>query len=283
MEILVLGAGGMAGHMISIYLREQGHQVTGYSRKSLSYCDTFIGDAFHQETIVEAIRSKPYDAVVNAIGVLNRAVDHNLSEAILLNSYLPHFLADRLRNSATRLIHLSTDCVFSGRTGNYHENSVKDGETQYDRTKALGEVIDSTNLTIRTSIIGPDRSESGIGLLNWFLKQKGPVNGYSSAIWTGVTTHTLAQAIQAALMEQLTGLYHLVNNSKISKFELLSLFNRVLKLEPIDILPSDAVKLDKSLVNNRTDFSFRVPSYEEMLEQLKEWIDAHQELYPHYY
>jgi len=159
---------------------------------------------------------------------------------------------------------------------------LKDGETLYDQTKALGEIDDNKNLTFRASIIGPDTKMNGIGLLNWFLQQKIRVNGYTGAIWTGVSTYTLAQAIHFALKENLTGLYHLVNNSKISKYDLLQLFNRILRSESIEIIPDDKIQVDKSLINNRTDFSFRVPSYEQMVKDTKAWIDAHRELYPHY-
>jgi dTDP-4-dehydrorhamnose reductase len=282
MEVLVLGASGMAGHMIAIYLHEQGYRVTGFGRTSLSFCDTIIGDATSQVNVRKAITSKTFDAVINCIGVLNKAVDNNVADGIYLNSYLPHYIVSCLEGTATRVIHLSTDCVFSGKHGHYHEDSIKDGETLYDLTKSLGEINDDMNLTFRTSIIGPDMRQDGVGLLNWFLQQRGTVFGYTDAIWTGVSTYTLAQAIDAALQENLTGLYHLVNNSMIPKYDLLQLFNRIIRQEPIEIIPSDAVKVDKSLINNRTDFSFRVPTYEQMMLDTKAWIMVHRELYPHY-
>ena len=177
---------------------------------------------------------------------------------------------------------MSTDCVFSGKSGPYNEKSFRDGETFYDRTKALGEVEDDKNLTFRNSIIGPDMKENGIGLFNWFMKQNGTINGYTKAIWTGVTTLTLAKAMERAAVEGLTGIYNLVNNKSISKFDLLKLFNQHIKADTVSILPNDSVNIDKSLVNNRKDFSFEVPDYEQMVIEMKEWIDAHKELY-HYY
>jgi dTDP-4-dehydrorhamnose reductase len=282
MEVLVLGASGMAGHMIAIYLQEQGYRVTGFARTSLSFCDTIIGDATSQKSVRNAVTSKPFDAVINCVGMLNKTVDYNVADGIYLNSYLPHYVVSCLQGTTTRVIHLSTDCVFSGKQGRYREDSIKDGETLYDITKSLGEINDNTNLTFRTSIIGPDMRHDGVGLLNWFLQHRGPVFGYTDAIWTGVSTYTLAQAIDAALQEKLTGLYHLVNNSMIAKYDLLRLFNRIIRQEPIEIIPSDAVKVDKSLVNNRTDFSFRVPTYEQMMLDTGAWILAYCELYPHY-
>ncbi|GAE46944.1 hypothetical protein [Mesobacillus boroniphilus] len=115
------------------------------------------------------------------------------------------------------------------------------------------------------------------------MKQEGQVNGYTEAIWTGVTTLTLAKAMEKALEENLTGLYNLVNNESISKFDLLKLFNKHMKDDKIAILPDDSVRVDKSLINNRKDFSFVVPSYEQMIIEMKEWIEKNKEIYPHYF
>ena len=156
-------------------------------------------------------------------------------------------------------------------------------ETFYDRSKALGELDNNKDLTFRNSIIGPDMNENGIGLFNWFMKQDNQISGFTKAIWTGVTTLTLAKAMEQALKENLTGLYNLVNNETINKYELLNLFNKYTREKQIDILPSDKVSLDKSLINNRKDFSFNVPSYEIMVTEMKEWIDNHKNFYPHYF
>ena len=221
--------------------------------------------------------------MINCIGVLNEACDIIPSIAVYLNSYLPHFIAELLKNTTTKLIHMSTDCVFSGKSAPYAENSMHDGETFYDRTKALGEMNDDKNLVFRNSIIGPDMKKNGIGLYNWFMQQKGTINGFTGAIWTGVTTLTLAKAMERAAIENITGLYHLVNNQSISKFELLKLFNTHFKADEMTILPSDTVNADKTLLNNRKDFSFEVPSYEEMIIEMKQWIWSHKNLYPHYF
>lgn len=283
MKILVLGATGMAGHTISLYLHEQGFDVTTFSRRPFKYCKNINGDVTNKDFVISMLLKGNYDVVINCIGILNQACDKEPSKAVYLNSYLPHLIADTLRNSNTKLIHMSTDCVFSGKTGPYNENSFRDGQTFYDRTKALGEIEDNKNLTFRNSIIGPDMKEDGIGLFNWFMKQNGTINGYTKAIWTGVTTLTLAKAIERAIIEDLTGLYHLVNNESISKFDLLGLFNKHMRNGEVTILPCDKVKVDKSLINTRKDFSFLVPSYEEMIIDMKEWIYNHKQLYPHYF
>lgn len=282
MKLLVLGSTGMAGHMISIYLKEAGHEVTTFSRRRFKYCDNINGDVTNLSSIEKIISEGDYDAVINAIGILNKSADENKPQAVFLNGYLPHYLSDITKKMKTRVIHMSTDCVFSGKTGGYSETSFRDGETFYDRTKALGELENNKDLTFRNSIIGPDMNQNGIGLFNWFMKQQGTINGFNKAVWTGVTTLTLAKAIEKALEQNLTGLYNLVNNETINKFELLKLFNKHMKSEKLEILPSDDVVIDKSLVNNRTDFEFVVPSYEQMVIEMREWIENHKNLYPHY-
>lgn len=283
MKILILGATGMAGHTISLYLQEQGHSVTAFSTNSFPYCKNINGDAMDKDFIISMLRDVEYDVVINCIGVLNKACDSQPSRAVYLNSYLPHLISDTLRGTKTKLIQMSTDCVFSGKSGPYSENSMRDGETFYDRTKALGEVEDDKNLTFRNSIIGPDMKENGIGLFNWFMKQNGTINGYIKAIWTGVTTLTLAKAMERAAIENLTGIYNLVNNESISKFDLLGLFNKQMRNGKLSIRQNEAVNLDKSLVNNRKDFTFQVPSYEQMIIEMKDWIYSHKKLYHHYF
>lgn len=283
MKILVLGATGMAGHVITIYLKEAGHDVTAFSRRKFDYCKNIIGSITDFGLLKDVIKEGNYDAVINAIGILNQSAEDEKTMAILLNSYLPHYLCEITKELKTKVILISTDCVFSGNKGGYAEDSVKDGETFYDRTKALGEVVDNKNLTFRNSIIGPDCNKHGIGLFNWFMRQKEEVLGYTEAIWTGVTTLTLAKAIESSLQENLTGLYNLVNNKNINKYELMLLFNEYMENEKMKIIPDNKVKINKSLVNNRNDFSFKVPDYEDMIIEMKEWIENHKELYPHYF
>lgn len=283
MKILVLGASGMAGHIISLYFKERGHDVTGFTRRPISFCKNIVGDAMKFEEVKDAIFSDNFDVVINAIGVLNRNAEEHKSMAVMLNGCLPHFIADTLRESKTRLVHMSTDCVFAGNTGPYYEDSFPDGKTFYDRSKAIGEVIDDKDLTFRNSIVGPDCNENGIGLFNWFMKQSGSINGFTGAIWTGVTTLTLAKAMEQAIKEHLTGLYNLVNNESISKFDLCSLFNKYFRNGRIIINPNGKLQLDKSLRHQRTDFTFVVPSYEQQIKEMADWVSMHKEYYPHYF
>ena len=281
-RILVLGSIGMAGHMITLYFKEQGYEVTAYSVAPFPYCENIIGNAFETGKFKDMILHGNYDIIINCIGLLIQASEERRSAALYLNSYLPHLIADTIKDKKTKLIHMSTDCVFAGNTGPYYENSFRDGISFYDRTKALGEVEDDKNLTFRNSIIGPDMNENGIGLFNWFMKQTGTIHGFTGALWTGVTTLTLAKAMEKAIEENLCGLYNLVNNDVISKHDLLVLFNKYFRNNSLTILKNDDLRLDKSLRNTRKDFSFVVPSYERMVQEMKAWVDAHPTLYPHY-
>lgn len=281
MKYLVLGASGMAGHMICRFLTEKGHDVTGFCRRNVSGIRTICGDVTATGLLGSLIRDVKYDTVVNAIGVLNQNAEEHRAEAVWLNSYLPHYLASVTDGTETQIIHMSTDCVFGGNTGPYKEDSLQDGRTFYDRTKALGELCDDKNLTLRNSIIGPDINENGIGLLNWFMKQKS-VRGYTGAIWTGLTTLELARVIEAASFEKAAGLYNMVPNGNISKYELLLLFNKYMRQNEVEIIPDDTVKMDKTLIRTNYAFGYQVPDYETMIRELSEYIDSHKELYPHY-
>jgi dTDP-4-dehydrorhamnose reductase len=282
MRILVLGATGMAGHTIAVYFKEKGHEVVALTRRPFGYTDNIVGDFYDSEFLKSVLLSGNYNAVINCVGVLNQDAENNPSEAVYINAYLPHKLANILRHSITKIVHMSTDCVFAGNTGPYLENSLCDGRTFYDRSKALGELNDEKNLTFRNSVIGPDMNPNGIGLFNWFMNQESEINGFSGAIWTGVTTLTLAKAIEEALKQDLTGLYNLVNNSSISKYDLLMLFNKYFFDSNRRIKLHSNYQLNKELINTRQDFVFNVPSYEQMIIEMRDWIIAHKSLYKHY-
>ena len=282
MKYLILGAGGMAGHIITNYLLEQGEDIEGLEMRKLEYCKTHVLDVTRFEQLKELVLNNDYDCIINCIGILNQAADDNKDLAILLNSYLPHFLVKITKDSKTKVIQMSTDCVFSGIRGHYIESDNPDGETYYDKTKALGEINDDKNLTFRNSIIGPDINENGIGLFNWFMKQSGKINGFEKSLWTGVTTLTLAKAMHKASQCDLTGLYNLVNNEVTNKYELVSLFNKCMN-KNLKINRVDGIVHDKSLYRTRNDFEFIVPSYERQIKEMAQWIYNHKELYRHYF
>lgn len=282
MRYLIFGVNGMAGHVIARYLAEKGHEVTGFARQQSPVCKTVIGDARNWEDVEKALEAEEYDTIVNCIGVLNKRVDASLANGIYLNSTLPHLLAEELRDKSAKLIHISSDCVFEGTRGQYSETDRPDALSYYGRSKALGEVVDQENLTLRTSIVGPELKANGVGLLHWFMKQKGPVAGYKNVIWTGVTTLQLAKSIEEDIIRQKTGLYHLVNNETICKHDLLQLFNSFIRKSPVEITENDTVVSDRSLICTSEGQRFLVPGYRQMIAELAEWMEQHRELYGQY-
>ena len=282
MKFFILGCNGMAGHIIALYLKEQGHHVVGFARSKSDYVETVIGDAFDTDLIEKSLKEEAYDVVINCIGMLNQFAENDKAAAAFLNGYLPHFLAKITKGTQTQLIHMSTDCVFSGKTGPYTETSIPDGETFYDRSKAIGEVIDDKNLTLRNSIVGPDIKASGIGLLNWFMQQEGEVNGYTGAMWTGQTTLQLAKTMEAAAKAKVSGLINAVPSTNISKYELLKLFNHYLRNDEIKVNPVEGLVADKTLIRTNNRFDYQIPDYETMIREMAEWVRNHKELYPHY-
>lgn len=283
MKFLVLGCNGMAGHVISIYLHEKGHDVIGFGRTKSFFVPTILGDATDFELLRGVIAAGKFDVVINAIGLLNQFAESNHAAATLLNGYLPHFLADITADTETQIIHMSTDCVFSGNTGQYTETSLPDGASFYDRSKAIGELNDKKNLTLRNSIVGPDIKNSGIGLLNWFMQQPGPtVNGFTGAIWTGQTTLQLAKTMEVASKERAVGLINAVPAESITKFDLLQLFNKYMRREKLTIHPVTGVNLDKSLVRTNFELEYTIPDYETMISELADWMRQHKDIYPHY-
>lgn len=282
MKYLILGSQGMAGHMVSLYLNEKGHEVTGFARTKSLLVNTIVGDATNLPFLSETILNNDFDIIVNCIGILNQFAENKKSNAVFLNSFIPHYLADITKNKSTKIVHISTDCVFSGNTGPYTEYSFRDGNSFYDRSKALGELEDDKNITIRTSIIGPDIKPNGIGLLNWFMEQDGSINGYTKSMWTGQTTLQLAKTIEFIAGNKITGLYNMVPCTNISKYELLKLMNKHIRNNTVLIKPVDGVNLDKTLIRTKLDFDYSIPNYEIMIEELAEWMRQHRWLYPHY-
>lgn len=280
MRFLVLGASGMAGHMVSIYLQERGHDVTGMDVRPVSWVPCVVGDATN-DTLLRDTLSGGYDIVCNCVGILNTACDEQPKLAEALNARLPHTLAGITEGTSTRIFHMSTDCVFAGNTGPYTENSVPDGTSLYDRTKAAGELRDAKNLTFRNSIVGPDPNPAGIGLLNWFMAQGGVVKGFTGAVWTGLTTLELAKAMEHEAMGNATGLVNMVPGS-ITKYELLCLFNRYLRGGAVEVTPDDTLQLDKTLIRTNFRPTYIPGGYDRQIRELAGWVRDHAWLYPHY-
>jgi dTDP-4-dehydrorhamnose reductase len=227
-------------------------------------------DASKLDTVVGAFAVSRPDVVVNCIGVVKQVpAAHDPIVSITVNSLFPHLLARQCRAADVRLIHVSTDCVFSGRKGNYSESDAPDPEDLYGRSKLLGELPQDEGLTLRTSLIGREMTSTN-GLVEWFLRQQGHVQGYTKAAFSGFTTAAFARIVLDIILhdEDLTGIYH-VASSRISKYDLLCLLRDVFKHEVV-IEPSGDVVVDRSLdgttFKRRTDISS--PTWQDMIREL---------------
>ena len=275
MRILVLGKNGMLGHVVYNHFKENGYTVYGTTQTT-----DIVWDAYENlEGIEDIIKDVKPDAVINCIGILNQVCEANKPLAVKLNSLLPHYIDSLSEKYNFKFVHVSTDCVFEGTTGKYDETVPSDATSFYGRSKALGEVRNDRSVTLRTSIVGPDANPKGIGLFQWFMKHDIEVGGYSKVIWTGVTTIELAKQIEVAIKNNLTGLNHVVNNEFISKKDLLALFKESFN-KNITINDNDSVVSEKTLVRTDKSYNFDVPSYKQMVEEMRTWVDNHKELYP---
>ena len=282
MKILILGCNGMAGHTISLYMKEKGHYIYGIDINESQIIPSFALDVHDCSKLREIVGRNKYDSIINCIGILNMNAEIHKESAVYLNSYLPHLLANLTEGTETQVIQLSTDSIYSGTRGEYTENDIPDGVTFYDRTKAIGELNDMKNITLRNSIVGPDINPNGIGLLNWFMKQSGQIQGYVNAIWTGQTTLQLAKTMENAAQEKAHGLYNTVPDYSISKYELLKLFSKYLRRNSTQIIPNYSLSTNKSLKRIKYDFNYIIPDYEKMVYEMALWIFAHKDMYPHY-
>jgi dTDP-4-dehydrorhamnose reductase len=195
---------------------------------------------------------------------------------------LPHMLMKLSDEINSKLIHISTDCVFSGeKTTPYKELDFKDGKDTYAKTKGLGEIINDRHLTLRTSVIGPELKSNGEELFHWFMNQRIEINGFTKAIWSGVTTLVLAKAVNWAIENNVKGLYHITNNKSIDKYSLLQLIKHSTGKD-IMINPFDGKEIYKNFIDTREELSFKIPDYKEMISEMVEMILSNRKLYQQY-
>ena len=282
-DILILGSTGMIGHQVYHYLAS----LKKYKMFNIAYRrklteDTILLDIRQEENCLDTIREINPDIIVNCIGILIEGSNRNPENAIFINAYMPHRLKRLADEIGAKLIHISTDCVFSGRKASpYVESDEKDGKDVYAKTKGLGEVINETHLTLRTSVVGPELKCDGEELFHWFMMQHGTIHGYAKAIWSGVTTLELAKAVNWAIENDIRGLYHVTNNQKINKNDLLNLFKKYTK-KNIEIVPVDGKQVDKSFVDTRREISYTIPSYDTMINEMVDLINHNKKLYKQY-
>jgi dTDP-4-dehydrorhamnose reductase len=280
MKVLILGGSGMLGHKLwqifdgrfdtYVTLRRDFDSYNHFKlfNRTRSLCHVSAENFDSVSRATDAVRPA---VVINCIGIVKQAeAARDPVASTEINSLFPHRLARLCQSKGIRLIHMSTDCVFSGRKGNYSENDLSDAEDLYGRTKFLGEVSGEGCLTIRTSMIGREL-ETSYGLIEWFLSQEGKtVSGYKRAVFGGLTTNALAEIVVKIIAEHtdLQGIWH-VASEPISKFELLTLVKQVYGLN-IEIKPDKTVIIDRSLNAERFQEAtgFVCPTWHDMIEQM---------------
>ncbi len=284
MKILVLGGDGMLGHQVVESLRAR-HEIQATVRSGIgaySEIAKFLPEAVHYgidaldypavQRVVESVRP---DAVINCLGIVKQRIEAKDSIVSLeTNALLPHRLADTCAQVGARLVQPSTDCVFSGRQGNYRESDFPDADDLYGRSKLLGEVEGQDCITLRTSIIGLELSRRQ-GLVEWFLGQRGTIRGFRKAIYSGFTTLEMARIIEHLLESnpQRSGLYH-VSSAPIDKYSLLTKLRDRLG-RAIQIVPDDDFVCDRSLDSSRfqAEFAYTPPSWDTMIDEFASQIE----------
>jgi len=281
-KILILGSTGMLGHVVFNYFDQQNkYDLYDLVFRNKLRNESIICDITNVIQLKDTISSIKPDLIINCIGILIKGSEVNPANAIFINSYFPHLLVGIADKIEAKIIHISTDCVFSGNKGSYTERDFCDADDIYGRSKALGEIFSDKHLTLRTSIIGPEIKTVGEGLFHWFMNQNGKINGFTNAYWGGVTTLQFAKSIELSLEQKLTGLHQVTNGERISKYELIKLFKDIWQRNLLTIIAYPGKAVDKSLVQSGT-FDFNIPSYTEMLENQYDWMSAQQQIYNHY-
>lgn len=244
------------------------HFPGNLSRRIISGIDVENGDS-----LVRAFSIARPDVVVNCVGLVKQLADANDPlQAFPINSLLPHRLAALSQVADARLVHISTDCVFSGSKGNYLETDFPDADDLYGRSKLLGEVDYPHTITLRTSIIGHELFGSR-SLLNWFLAQQGGVKGFTRAIFSGLPTVELATVVRDVVLprKDLHGLYH-VSAKPINKFDLLQMLAKAYGKD-IEINPSEELVIDRSLNSDRFKEAtgYSTPEWEVLVQRMCEF------------
>ena len=280
-KLLVFGANGMLGHMLWEQARVQGLNVFGTMRHIPEGQENLFEknrillevEAEHEETVIRGLQRVRPDAVVNCIGIVKQSpIINDPIRSIKVNSLFPHVLARGCADIGSRLIHLSTDCVFSGRGGSYKESDEPDPTDFYGLSKLMGEPKGKNVLVLRTSMFGLELGTSN-GLLEWFIAQRGKtVSGFVNSIFSGLYTRSLARLILQMAFDcpSINGVRHL-SAEAISKFELLERIRDRCHLN-IEIVPDPTVRLNRSLDSSflRSVCDLNIPSWEEMINQVAE-------------
>ncbi len=285
MKILILGSNGLVGNTITKYFFEREDYQTIAILRDYSKLKLFH-KKFHQKFLVienildyveteKIIKSIKPDILINCLGITNKEILINpiqLEKIITINSLFPHWLQRICSDLGARLIHLSTDCIFSGNKGFYSEQDIPDPPDIYGRSKLLGELNYENTLTIRKSVIGHELA-SKKGLLEWFLDQTNFVQGYKNVIFSGITVLELARLIDTYIIPRrdIKGILN-ISGESISKFDLLKILAHVYN-KSIEIIPSESMKINRTL--NGSQFNkltgYRISSWSSLIKSMYEF------------
>lgn len=284
-RILILGVTGMLGHTLFKKMnKNKDFEVFGTTRSKSGIQDYFSSeelvrirdgvDADNFETVIRAIASIQPTIIINCIGIIKQLpISKDPLTAITVNAQLPHRLSLVTRTANARLIHISTDCVFDGKKGNYTEEDLSNAEDLYGKTKYLGEVYYSHCITLRTSIIGHEL-KTNFSLVDWFMSQENEINGFTKAIYSGFPTIEIENIISNYVIPNkgISGLYHLSSDA-ISKYDLLNIIKKVYKKD-IKINKFDDFKLDRSMNSDKFKklTGYNAPSWEQLVENMYDHV-----------
>lgn len=280
MKVLILGGDGMLGHMAVKYFKYRGHSVFSTTRDSRLSNGVINFNLAKRDFSLSKIISEKFpmgwrpDVIINCIGIIKPHSETNIENTIFINSMFPHILARQAEDLKIKLIHITTDCVYSGASGFYDENSKFDPLDVYGKTKSLGEPKNC--FVLRTSIIGPEK-RGKLSLLEWFLQQNGgEVNGFDNHFWNGLTTLECSKIIEQIIDKELfeNGTKHIFSTT-VSKFDMLSCFNEVYKTNTkINKVTTDN-KLDRTLstINHKFFNELEILNFEEMIKEMKDFYE----------
>jgi len=270
MKVFVLGQSGMLGRYVYSFFKSEGFDVVSVNRNSLNILDTDYSDLL-LTFVLKGLRSS--DVVINCAGLIRQRNSTSKLEFILGNAVFPHLLQKACEEMSCNLIHVTTDCVFSGHTGSYSELDAHDATDVYGTTKSLGEPEEAT--IIRTSIIG-EEFKNRISLLEWVKSNRNKeVKGYTNHIWNGITCLQFAKLCKEIVLGHYywKGVRHVFSPSVVSKFDLVKLISDVYDLD-VKVVPYETeTKCDRSLISVKTDIPFKIPELKGQLIEMKNFYE----------
>lgn len=287
MKILVTGIDGMVGHKIAQSLY-QDFELIGSTRKNIQSINLGINNCrivkhdFLTDNLNDLLFNTNPDIIINCVGItIRRGVDINIINTKYINTNLPHLINDWAINNKKKFIHFSSDCVFSGKKGNYNEESITDAQDTYGYTKSRGEVNNKHSLTIRCSIIGRE-VYNYTELFEWIYSMRNKqIEGFSNVMYSGVTSCWMGNLIKDILQKNINlhGIYN-VSSNPISKYDLIKKISSIFNLN-IDILPNKSIKSNKVLISKKfTEITgVNPPLWDEMLIDFKADCDKYSEIY----